>query len=75
MAHAADYRARRRGLAGLHAGSRERNHGYAVCVEPRPLVELLVTDDHVDMRGWTLVWEEVKDSESGSITLSGAVVT
>lgn len=32
--------------------------------------ELVVTDDHLDMRNWTLVWEEVADSQSGTIVLS-----
>lgn len=33
--------------------------------------ELVVTDDHVDLRGATLSWEEVADNQSGVITLSG----
>jgi hypothetical protein len=32
--------------------------------------ELLVTDDHVDMRGWVLAWEEVADHTNGTIRLS-----
>ncbi|HWB19234.1 MAG TPA: hypothetical protein VG711_02955 [Phycisphaerales bacterium] len=36
--------------------------------------ELLVTDDHVDMRGAKLMWEEVADNEHGTITLSNAPV-
>lgn len=35
--------------------------------------EVVVTDDHVDLRGATLAWEEVLDNQSGVITLSSNI--